>query len=64
MSSAALEAGHAELFVAERAAAVPSVGILLAIRRRSFARAASIYNSQARLLLRGNTAIANNGGSQ
>jgi hypothetical protein len=50
--------------VAERAAAVPSAGILVAIRRRSFARAASIYNSQARLLLWGERCVANNGGSQ
>jgi hypothetical protein len=48
ISTAALEAGHAKIFVAERAATMPSAGILLAIRRRSFARAASIYISQAR----------------
>ena len=48
ISIAALEAGHAEIFVAERAATMPSAGILLAIRRRSFARAASIYISQVR----------------
>jgi hypothetical protein len=49
ISIAALEAGHAEIFVAERAAIVPSVGILQTIRRRnSFARAASIYISRAR----------------
>jgi hypothetical protein len=35
--------------VAERAATVPSAGILLAIWRRSFARAASIYILQARV---------------
>jgi hypothetical protein len=48
ISTAALEAGYAKIFVAERAATMPSAGILLAIRRRSFARAASIYISQAR----------------
>src|ERR1700741_2233147 len=45
-----LEAGHAEIFVAERAATVPSAGILLAIRPRSFVRAASIYSSRLALL--------------
>jgi uncharacterized protein with GYD domain len=48
LSQAALEAGHAEIFVVERAADVLSAGISLAIQRRSFARAASIYISQAR----------------
>jgi len=48
LSQAALEAGHAEIFAVKRAAAVPSAGISLAIQRRFFSRAASIYISQAR----------------
>jgi hypothetical protein len=70
ISIAALEAGHAEIFVAERAAIVPSVGILQTIRRRnSFARAASIYISRARAAPEGYSCSAerfceSNGGSQ
>jgi hypothetical protein len=36
LSQAALEAGHAEIFVVERAAAVPSAGISLSIQRHFF----------------------------